>query len=63
MQSHLQAEFMQAVEKQLEDSAAVQALSTDDLAIVVDAFNRLGTHGPGLKAAAERLGRLVPELK
>jgi hypothetical protein len=54
---------MQAVEKQLEDSATVQALGADDLAIVVDAFNRLGSTGPGLKAAAERLGRIVPELR
>lgn len=54
---------MQAVEKQLEDSAAVKALGMDELAIVVDAFNRLGSHGPGVKAAAEQLGRLVPELR
>lgn len=54
---------MASVEKLLATPATVEALNADDLAIVVDAFNRLGTHGPGLRAAAERLGRLLPEIK
>lgn len=54
---------MAAVEKQLEVVAAVEGLGVDDLTILVDAFNRLGSHGPGIRAAAARLGRLVPELK
>ena len=53
---------MSAVETQLESPDVVAALGKDDLRTIIDAFNRLGSHGPGIKAAAERLERLLPEM-
>lgn len=62
-QGHFYSELMSRVEQSLESKDMVSALGQEDLRIIIDAFNRLGSHGPGIKSAAERLGRLVPELK
>ena len=54
---------MAAVEKRLESPDVVAKLGQQDLRIIIDAFNRLGSHGPGIKAAADRLERLLATLK
>jgi hypothetical protein len=53
---------MARAEAMLADGGAVEALSPDELHTLIDAFNNLGAHGPGVSAAAARLGRLVPQI-
>lgn len=48
---------MAAAEVVVKDPVAVASLSADELHTLIDAFNNLGMHGPGISAAAARLGR------
>jgi len=54
---------MTKVESLLARPSVVGALNRDDLEALVNAFNNLGAHGPGVTAAAQRVGRLVPEIR
>lgn len=53
---------MQRAEALLSDERAMAALSSDNLQVLVNAFNALGEHGPGISAAASRLGARVPQI-
>jgi hypothetical protein len=50
---------MAHAEALLENDDIVDALSSDELHTLIDAFNNLGMIGPGISAAAARLGELA----
>jgi hypothetical protein len=54
---------MRQVQSLLETKGVVGALSRDDLETIVTACNNLGALGPGVLAAAQRVGHLVPEIQ
>ncbi|KIZ07648.1 hypothetical protein MNEG_0318 [Monoraphidium neglectum] len=62
LQGHYHKGLMAHAEAMLENGEVVDALSSDELHTLIDACNNLGMHGPGISAAAARLGRLVPTI-
>lgn len=54
---------MAHAEALLEDEDIVDSLTSDELHTLIDAFNNLGMHGPGISSAAARLGRLMPTIE
>jgi hypothetical protein len=62
-QGHYHKGLMSHAEAMLEDDAAVSSLSVEELHTLIDAFNNLGMVGPGISAAAARLGRETPTIK
>jgi hypothetical protein len=62
-QGHYHKGLMSHAEAMLEDDSVVSSLSVEELHTLIDAFNNLGMVGPGVSAAAARLGREIPTIK
>lgn len=63
LQGHYHQGLMARAEALLESSDIVDALTPDELHVLVDAFNNLGCHGPGITSAAARLNRETPTIR